>query len=311
MNPKVSVIIPTYNRANLLPRAINSVLSQTFQDFELIVVDDASIDNTKEVVENFQKKDKRIRYIQRKNSGGGPTKAINAGLKVAQGEYISFLEDDDEWLPEKTEKQLELFRKSKKKNLGFVGCNVLIIDEKLKTTKTYNLPKYKDNVFLKKLLVGSKFFFNFSILIVKKEVVSEVGFLDENLKIAADQDIYLRIAQKYSFDFVPVPLIKFHIHGSNLSRKPNYNKEMSEWLYMLEKYRDLYKNNPMANSCKQRRLGVLCLSLGDYKQSRKYLLKSIITYPLNFKAYLNLLFCLNKKIYFFSKVLKKYIYKNP
>ena len=108
MNPKVSVIIPTYNRANLLARAIKSVLNQTFQDFELIVVDDGSTDNTRKVVEEFQKKDSRIKYIFQENSGG-PAKPINTGIKNSKGEYITILEDDDEFLPQKLQKQVELF----------------------------------------------------------------------------------------------------------------------------------------------------------------------------------------------------------
>ena len=95
MLPKVSIIIPTYNRANLLPRAINSVLNQTFKDFELIIVDDGSTDNTRKVVKEFEEKDSRIKYIWQENFGG-PAKPTNTGLKISKGKYIAFLDSDNE-----------------------------------------------------------------------------------------------------------------------------------------------------------------------------------------------------------------------
>ena len=96
--PKVSIIIPTYNRANLLPRAIKSVLSQTFKDFELIVINDGSTDNTEEVIKKFQKKDERIKYILHKDNKGEAA-ARNTGIRIAKGEYIASHDSDDEWLP--------------------------------------------------------------------------------------------------------------------------------------------------------------------------------------------------------------------
>jgi glycosyltransferase involved in cell wall biosynthesis len=96
MSPKVSVIIPTYNRADLLSRAIKSVIAQTYTNWELLVVDDGSTDNTKEVVKEFIKKDKRIKYLWEPNSGS-PSKPRNFVAKNAKGEYIAFLDSDDEW----------------------------------------------------------------------------------------------------------------------------------------------------------------------------------------------------------------------
>ena len=104
--PKVSVIIPTYNRAHLVGRAIRSVLNQTYQDFEIIVVDDGSTDNTEEVVKSFN--DPRIRYIRHEENKGAAA-ARNTGIKAAKGKFIAFQDSDDEWLPKKLEKQMEAF----------------------------------------------------------------------------------------------------------------------------------------------------------------------------------------------------------
>jgi glycosyltransferase involved in cell wall biosynthesis len=125
--PVISVIIPTYNRAHLVGRAIRSVLAQTFQDWELIVVDDGSSDNTEEVVCSFQ--DPRICYISHEVNRGGSA-ARNTGIKVARGEYVSFLDSDDEWLPEKLEKQLACFRNTQMEQLGMVVCGRIDLDEK-------------------------------------------------------------------------------------------------------------------------------------------------------------------------------------
>ena len=288
MNSKVSVIILTYNRAQLLSRAIQSVLNQTYSNWELIVVDDGSTDNTRKIVEEFQKNDRRIEYIWQENFGG-TSKPINTGIKVSQGEYIALLEDDDEWLPEKLEKQLEVFQNSKKENLGFVSCNILIVNEKTKAIKTHNIPKYNDITFSEKP-VDNKFFVSFSTPMIKREVINKVGFLDENLKFRGDKDIFLRISKKYNFDFVPTPLVKCHIHhGKNVTEMPFYDRSLSDLLYIHRKYRDLYKKYPKICSREQRSIGNLYVLLGDCRQGRKYFLRSIATYPFNFKSYQNLL----------------------
>lgn len=109
MSPAVSVIIPSYNRAHMLGTAINSVLAQVFQDWELIVVDDGSTDNTEEVVHAFG--DERIRYI-RQGRNSGASAARNRCLAVSRGRYVAFLDSDDEWFPEKLTRQMAVFRQS-------------------------------------------------------------------------------------------------------------------------------------------------------------------------------------------------------
>lgn len=105
--PLVSVVIPTYNRAEFLPRAVESVLRQTVDDFELIVVDDASTDDTEAVVERFD--DPRVEYVRHGTNRGGSA-ARNTGIERSSGEYIAFLDSDDEWYPRKLERQVEELR---------------------------------------------------------------------------------------------------------------------------------------------------------------------------------------------------------
>ena len=287
MPHKVSVIIPIYNRADLLPRAMSSVLNQTFQDFELIIVDDGSTDNTKQVVEEFQKKDKRIKYIWQENSGG-PAKPRNIGIKDSQGEYIAFLDSDDDWLPEKLEKQLEIFEKNRQTNLGFVGCNALIVKED--KIQEYKTPKYKN--ILPKILEND-FIWSCSSVIIKKLVLDKVGFFDENLKIGDDWDMWIRIIiYDYSFDFVDEPLFKYYIHSENTSAPKNIKKMVVENNYILEKYKKYYEQNPKIYSNRLRYTGTSYILAKDLKKGREYFKKSIKVNYLNFKSYFYFLFSL-------------------
>ena len=121
---KVSVVIPTHNRANLVGRAIQSVLDQTYRDFELIVVDDASTDGTEEVTKALN--DNRIRYIHHMMNRGA-SGARNTGIENANGEYIAFLNDDDEWLPEYLDQMIS-FLEAKDRSIGLVYCPFYRID---------------------------------------------------------------------------------------------------------------------------------------------------------------------------------------
>lgn len=126
-NPKVSVLIATYNRANLISRAIQSVLEQTLKDLEVIVADDGSTDNVAEVVKEWQARDSRIKYT-RSEHVGRISKISNFGLREAKGEYIAILDDDDYWAtPDKLKKQAEFLDK----NSEYVGCGggYIVIDE--------------------------------------------------------------------------------------------------------------------------------------------------------------------------------------
>ena len=116
--PQISVVVPTHNRAHLIERAIKSILAQTYQNLEIIILDDRSTDNIAEVVAGFG--DQRIKFVRNKeNLGGGGSR--NVGIRASKSEYVAFLDDDDEWLPTKFEKQVKLFYEGSEK-LGVVSC---------------------------------------------------------------------------------------------------------------------------------------------------------------------------------------------
>ena len=139
---QVSVIIPTHNRARFLREAISSVLNQTFQDFEILVVDDASDDNTREVVAGFE--DIRIKYFRHDTNRGGSA-ARNTGIRNSMCSYIAFLDDDDEWFPEKLGKQMELLLASDPK-VGAVYTGYLDVDKATGQVIGEQLPSRRGNL---------------------------------------------------------------------------------------------------------------------------------------------------------------------
>ena len=203
--PKVSVIIPTYNRAKLIGRAINSVLVQTFKDFEIIVVDDASTDNTRQVVKRI--KDKRIILISHQENKGGSA-ARNTGIKTAIGEYIAFLDDDDEWIPTKLEKQIRFFERCKR-NVGLIYSWAEIIDEG-KDLFVKSKPKVRGE-FLREILNRS--FLPSPTVIVKKTCFQSIGLFDENFTSCQDREMWTRIATQYQVEALPECLAITHKHS--------------------------------------------------------------------------------------------------
>ncbi len=220
--PLVTVIIPTHNREKLIKRAINSVLNQTYQNLEILVIDDASTDNTRQVVEKYE--DKRINFIQLAENKGQCI-ARNNALRHAHGSYIAFLDSDDEWLPQKTEKQVKLFQETEYPDLAAVYCGFIEKDEILNTSVTINRDNLRGNIY-KNLLSG----FcpsTTTMFMVKTNVLKEVDGFDEDIKTFVDLDLWLRISRKgYTFDYVDEPLIIKHEHkGSQMAKDFNLRKK--------------------------------------------------------------------------------------
>ena len=186
--PLVSTVIPTYQRANLVARAIRSVLSQTVQDLEVIVVDDASTDDTKAAVAAVG--DTRVRYLRHEKNKGLPA-SRNTGIQAARGEYIAFLDDDDEWREDKLEKQLLVIKSYDAVLSGSLWNG--------RPRRIHNRP----TVSLDDLRRGS---FASPTLLARASVLRDVLF-DESLRQGEDWDAFIRIAQKYSIGYVAESLV--------------------------------------------------------------------------------------------------------
>ena len=204
--PKVSVVIPTANRSSLVKRAITSVLNQDYADIECIVVDDASKDDTRSVVQGIS--DSRLVYL-RHDSSKHASASRNTGINAATGDYIAFLDDDDEWMQEKIKRQVNLLN-SGDDNVGMVYCWMEYCDDE--KTISYRKPELAGYIFretLSKQPIG-----NSSTLLVRKKVIDEIGGFDETLPRGNDGDFIRRVCQKYSVLYVPKVLVRIYIeHG--------------------------------------------------------------------------------------------------
>jgi len=304
--PKVSIIIPTYNRANLLPRSIKSILNQTFKDFELIIVDDGSTDNTKEVVEEFQKKDSRIKYIRREVNSGGAAIPCNLGIKNSQGEYIAFVGSDDECLPEWLEKQMKCFEKSDKV-IDVVSCDVIRVDLNGRRIGVIAKPRKTTsdeiirNLFLPHVTVGN--------IVIRKVVLEKIGGYDENLIVHEDWDLWLRLVEAdFKFKFVNEELYVSYFHLSSTSAIINPLVRIKNIKYFLEKHKDIYSRYPKGKAKVLRHLGnAYCLG-GFIKEGSKCFLEAIRLNPLDFRNYLNLIICLGGGRFFrFIRKIRQYL----
>lgn len=207
--PKISIITPTYNRANLLRDAISSVLNQTYQNFELIIVDDFSSDDTEKMVEGF--KDQRIVYLKHSKNRGFAA-SLNTGLKKATGDNIFLLDDDELIVPWALEKLIGNLEQSDLENIGGVYGWSWWITDQCKTRRIIDsqIRGYVFNEILKRQV--------FTNVLIKREVYNQVGLYDGNLGSNEDFDFYLRMSKKFQIDFVPEILMVIRSHsGSHLS----------------------------------------------------------------------------------------------
>ena len=273
--PTVSVIIPTYNRAHLVGRAIRSVLAQTYQDFEIIVVDDASTDNTEEVVNSFN--DPHIRYIRHEKNHGGAA-ARNTGINVARGEYIAFQDSDDEWLPEKLEKQMKVFESAPAK-VGVVYTGFWRIDDDKKTYIPSTKINRKEGNVHNELLEGN--FVTTQAAIVKRECLRKAGMFDERLPRLQDWELFIRISKSYEFKCVDEPLVVSYFTPDSISANQDALTKALELI--LEKHFQDFRSNARLLARHQYSIGNLLCQSGRVAQGREYLLKAVKSYPLNIK----------------------------
>lgn len=234
---KVSAIITTHNRKDLLIKAVESVLNQTYRDIECIIVDDASTDGTESLLkETFNSKKYKYIYITPQETCGG-NHARNVGVDAATGELIAFLDDDDEWLPTKIEKQVDKIIKNK--SIGFVYCGRIFetnYDVKSRVKEDINAAKYKEGDLSKEVLVhviGVT-----STLLVRKKLILQVGGFDETLKAWQEYDLCIRLLQKTRVALVRECLVLYRIIKSDNTRNTN---SITKWLDSSSKVEAKYK----------------------------------------------------------------------
>ncbi len=203
--PKISIIIPTYNRVRYIKDAIDSVLAQEYNDYEIIVMDDGSTDKTKESLDAYIKSGK-IRYFYQENKG--ISVARNRGINESVGKYLAFLDSDDLWLPDKLKEQVRIFDSS---DVGLVYSYARFlntVDEHFEIK-----PKFISQTFQEMLNCPTQL--PTSTVMLRRECINKVGNFDEKLGIFEDLELWIRVAQHYKIKFIDKILAVHRLHGNN------------------------------------------------------------------------------------------------
>lgn len=229
----ISAIITTHNRVDLLGRAINSVLSQTYSDIELIVVSDGSTDGTDELMKDYEI-DRRIRYINYSPARGG-NYARNIGIESANGEYVAFLDDDDEWLPTKIERQVALMEADNEVGLVYTGINCIYVNEGIsypfRPSNRGNLSK----TILFENCVGST-----SSVMLRRSLCRACRF-DENLQALQDFDLWIEVLQGCKADVVSEPMVNYYNYRNQTQVSSSTAKYIQATEYINKKYATLFE----------------------------------------------------------------------
>ena len=230
-SPLVSIVMPAYNVEKYIGDAIGSVMKQTYQNWELLVVDDCSSDTTKNIIETFQKSDKRIQPIFLDKNGGKPSIAKNVALQKVKGKYIAFLDSDDMWLEEKLQKQVSFMEENKNYALTYTG-SYWIDDGGCEIKKI--LPQYKSGYLLQRML--SRYEINNQSVMLKKEVLNNtlVKF-NEKITIGEDYNLFMHIVAKYEVASIGEYLIKYRIHNNAITKS---SKRVSDGVLLTLKELD-------------------------------------------------------------------------
>jgi glycosyltransferase involved in cell wall biosynthesis len=228
---RVSVVIPTYNPKEHLVETLESALNQTYDNFEILLVDDGSTDDITALLQPYITSEK-IRYLRREN--GGTAAARNTGIANSSGDYIAFLDHDDIWLPEKIAIQVSALEQNI--SCGLTYCNLYILDEMtgrlIDTCREGGSGKMFENFLYRNYITTA------SQIMVRRECFDRIGGFDESLEIVDDYEFYLRLSRHYAIHYDQRVFTHWRSHPNNASR--NYDKTQLGRIYVKEKIRDIW-----------------------------------------------------------------------
>lgn len=268
----VTAIITTHNRIDVLPRAINSVLSQTYKDIELIVVSDGSTDGTDEYMESYEQ-DNRVRYISY-SPGHGGNYARNQGILNAKGEFLAFLDDDDEWLPEKIAKQVAVLNENPEAGLVYTAVRSIYVNEGI----AYNFFPECEGDLSKRILIGNCIGTT-SCVMVRRELVADELF-DEELKAMQDHEMWIRLCQKTKVVYCKEVLLNYY--NQTKAKQVTSNSDIyplcKEYIHTKHKllYNQLtYKEKTSLYVSEKLGYAQRCIRNGRKSEARKLILEAM------------------------------------
>lgn len=214
---KISVIITAYNSKEYVTAAIESAIQQTYENIEILVIDDGSTDNTETIINRFMPK---VRYVKQEN--GGPSSARNLGIEKSSGEFLAFLDADDVWMPEKLHEQAAVLRKYE--SIGMVTCGRIHMDQRGVLVDSFvpSVNGLSSNSLIEALAIGNTIG-GASAALIKRSVFDACGIFDRNLRVSEDTDMWIRIAGKYDIKCVEKPLFYYRVVANSQSANAKKN----------------------------------------------------------------------------------------
>lgn len=211
MQPKISVIMPNYNDAEFLPQAIESVLAQTFIDFEFIIIDDGSSDDSWDIIREYARKDSRIVAVKNERNLL-ICRTLNRGISLAKGKYIARMDSDDISLPTRFEKQIVFMEDEKNQKIGVCGMNFFVINRNGQRIGMKEFPESNEACRATFLFRNP---FGHNTVMIRKKCFDELGVYDNDFVYAEDLELWMRFGQKYELHNIPECLVEFRSFGDN------------------------------------------------------------------------------------------------
>lgn len=288
-SPLVSIIIPTFNRANLLKIALDSVNLQSEKNYEIIVIDDGSTDATEDIIKSHGP----INYL--KTAGSGPAKARNIGISAAMGEFVAFLDSDDRWDPGILKELLEEFQKFPDSIMVYTNFRIINADGEIIQEQAVN-PVSLDLSLVSsvRMIIEGVLPPRTSSVMVRRRIFDKIGSFDETYRIGEDFDMWIRISLSGQVRFINKQLMSYRIHDAHLSQSPR-SEVWRPFIDIIQKHKKALLDKGMSPNqyiCKFSLLtgGALLLE-NQRSRALKYYFSALINFPLNIKAYIGLLIC--------------------
>ncbi len=285
--PLISVIVPTYNYAHFIGDCLESIFSQTYKDFEVIVVDDGSTDGTAEILQEYKEK---IRYIYQENRG--LPSARNTGIQSSHGKFLAFLDSDDLWLPYKLEEQIRILGDDA--DMGIIFSDASAFNERgVIRESILKEEKICTGFCFERLFMGN--YLVMPTVMIRKNCLEKSGIFDESLTAVEDYDLWLRISLFYKIGFVDKVLAMYRVHPSNMSR--DFCRLLDNEIRVIKKIINAYpetaekmgKNIPLRLCSLFNQYGLEWISKGETRLAKKNFMEAIRSRPRQLRSYYYLL----------------------
>lgn len=278
----VSVVMPSFNHENYIAEAIESVLDQGFKDLELIIIDDHSADSSREIITSYAEKDSRIRIVFH-DENVGISRTMNEAISIAEGAFIAFTASDDVWIEGKLEKQMDIIGEDEQAIIWSEGA---IIDAEgdsigISFTDLCGARRRKKNGDLFNSLVRDNYVFGQSVVLRKSSL--ECVSYDEDMKYLSDYQMFLDLASRFHYSFIPEPLVRYRIHGKNTSAGDSdgwARDAIKVKTHILTEYSDRISTTQKCFAVI--RIITAHLRLGETERARRILAQAIREHPFSF-----------------------------